>query len=241
MGQVSGRPGQARRRGASQHVRMKRRLLVLIALVAGAPAARAEESFRWDQPSLTANVGLIQPLLLGGANFELDFRYSHFVVSYSHGWSLDLDGDRVVGEMSRQRLALHLPYSTGLGLGPSIYVGVLNSFFDVRLEAKIHRFEVSYASVDGAGHTEIACYTTFTLGAGVYWTYLPFAARGDVLRGVGIATSVRFWPKVGSTLPGDELEYDNRSTGQTERHRAANIGIADTPLVVNISIGYLFQ
>lgn len=195
----------------------------------------------WKDPSLAFNLGMIQPLALGGANVEVDFRMGHFVASYSHGWSLDLEGAAVVGDMRTQKVALHLPYSTGFGVGYSIFVDSLRSFFDLRFEGKIHRFEASYDSADGQRRTAITNYTTYTVGGGFYWTLVPFAHRSDILRGLDISTSVRVWPNVGSTVSGSEVSYANATTGKQEIHRVANIGIANTPVVANVSIGYVFQ
>jgi hypothetical protein len=52
---------------------------------------------------------------------------------------------------------------------------------------------------------------------------------------------VRYWPNVASTLDDDEVAYMNQTTGATETHQAANIGIANTPIIVNLSVGYVFQ
>lgn len=227
--------------------------LATCAALTSAPAAFAETTstptnaepaagrFRPKDLSVTVNAGLIQPIALGGANVEVDVRYGPFVAAYSHGWSLDLEGSAIVGDMKAQGVSLHLPYSTGFGLGLTHWVSALNSFFDLRFEGKVHRFEASYASLDGLSKTEIARYSTYTLGGGAYWTYMPFASRTDALRGLDLSTSVRLWPNVGSTLSGDAIAYRNATTGRTETHRAANIGIADTPLIVNVSVGYVFQ
>ncbi len=211
-------------------------LVVFSAFFATAPA----QAFDTTKPSLSVNAGLIQPLLLRGANLELDFRWRHLVVSYSHGWSLYMGGATVVGEAKAQNIELRLPFSTGLGVGGSFYSQTLNSFFELRLEPKVHRFEVSYLTAEGAS-VPITQYTTLTLGAGAYWTFVPFANRADAWRGLNLSTSVRYWPNIASTLPGNAVEYDNASTGQRETHRTANIGMAGTPLLVNISLGYVFQ
>lgn len=222
-------------------------LVLFGSLVSTAPAfAEPEPSTNAGQfhpkgASLAVNAGLLQPIALGGANLEVDFRYGPFVAAYSHGWSLDLEGSAIVGDMKRQGVTLHLPYSTGFGLGLTHWVSTLNSFFDLRFEGKIHRFEASYGSVDGLGKTEIARYSTYTIGGGAYWTYVPFASRTDALRGIDVSTSVRLWPNVGSTLSGNEVTYKNATTGREEVHRTANIGIADTPVIVNVSVGYVFQ
>ncbi len=179
--------------------------------------------------------------MLGGANVELDFRYGALVVAYSHGWSLDLEGGAITGEQARQGVSLHLPYSTGLGVGLSHWLEPLHAFVEARVEAKLHRFEASYGTDGSASRTEIARYSTVTLGGGLYFTYLPFASRTDVLRGLNLSLSGRLWPKIASTLDDDRVSYASGRTGQTEVHQAANIGIADTPLIVNVSIGYVFQ
>lgn len=205
------------------------------------PQPSSGHGLSWKDPSLAFNLGMIQPLALGGANVEVDFRVGHFVASYSHGWSLDLQGSAVVGDMRTQKVALHLPYSTGFGVGYSFFVDSLRSFFDLRFEGKIHRFEASYDSADGQRRTAITNYTTYTVGGGFYWTLVPFAHRSDILRGLDISTSVRVWPNVGSSLSGGEIAYANATTGKQEIHKVANIGIADTPVVANVSLGYVFQ
>ena len=223
---------------------MKTCLPLSLSLVLGAASAQADEpapGLQWREPSLAVNLGLIQPFLLKGANVEADFRWGHFVASYSHGWGLELEGGTVVGDAKRQGITLHLPYTTGLGVGYSVYTHSLRSFFDVRAEAKLHRFEVAYDSADGATKTDIASYTTLTLGGGAYWTFVPFAARGDALRGLNVSTSVRFWPNVASTLAGGEVHYANARTGREEVHETARIGLANSPVLVNVSVGYVFQ
>jgi hypothetical protein len=201
----------------------------------------AATPLRVDDLSLAFNLGQLQPWILGGANVEADLRIGPLVVGYSHGWSLDLEGSAIVGDMRRQKVVLHVPYTTGLGVGYSRYVDSVRSFFDVRFEAKLHRFEAAYQSADGKQRTRIEDYSTVTLGGGAYWTLVPFAKRSDVLRGLNVSTSVRFWPNVSSTLKNDAVTYSNTTTGMEETHKAANIGIANTPLIINISLGYVFQ
>jgi hypothetical protein len=218
-------------------------MALALALGFSVEGARAEappvnEAFRPMAPSFAVNFGLIQPLLLGGANLEVDVRLGRFIAAYSHGWSLEAP---VVGEMERQGVRLHLPFSSGFGVGVQHYFEGANSYVDVRFEGKVHRFEASYASVDGSIETKIADYSTYTLGGGVYWTWLPFADRMDALRGINFSTSMRYWVNVADTLPGSSREYSNTRTGQVESHEAANVGAANTPFVANISVGYVFQ
>ena len=83
--------------------------------------------------------------------------------------------------------------------------------------------------------SEFADYRTYTLGAGAYWTLFPFG------RGFNISTSVRYWPTVATSLRDDVIVYANTTTARDETHRAANIGIANTPLIINVSLGYVFD
>jgi hypothetical protein len=224
---------------------MKKNAIIITAALFSAVALSAKASHAQSVPaaksSIAVNVGMLQPIVLGGANIEADFRRGHLIVGYSHGWSLDFEGSTVVGDMRKQNISMHLPYTTGVGIGYLQTVASLRSMFDVRFEAKLHRFEVSYRSMDGASRTAIANYSTVTLGAGAYWTLVPFGNRSDAWRGLNISTSVRFWPNVRSTLSGNQIEYSNATTGQMEIHRTANIGIANTPVVVNVSVGYIFH
>ena len=215
----------------------------LVAILASSPGAATAEpgGFRFQDRSISVNAGLIQPVATSGANIEVDFRAGHFVAGYSHGWSLDLQGATIVGDMQRQRVSLHLPYTTGFGVGYSLAFPKLNSLLDLRFEAKLHRFEAAYDSADGRVRRDIANYSTYTLGGGLYWTVLPLARRTDALRGINLSASVRYWPNVASTLDDDKVTYMNQTTGQDELHRAANIGLANTPVIVNVSVGYAFQ
>jgi hypothetical protein len=206
-----------------------------------ADANPSRDSFRPHDASLAVNLGQLQPWLLGGANIEGDFRLGHLVVGYSHGWSLDLEGSTIKGDMQRQQVTLHIPYTTGVGIGYSQYLAPANSYVDLRFEAKLHRFEAAYDSADGRQRTQIADYSTVTLGAGAYWTWMPFVHGNTILHGLNISTSLRYWPKIASTLEGNAVTYRNATTGQDEIHKTAEIGIANTPVIVNLSLGYVFQ
>lgn len=198
------------------------------------PAPHLERPWEgFDEARLTLSAGLIQPLLLRGGNIELDFFYRRFVMSYSHGFALKLEGSTVVGDAKEQGLAFYLPYSTGISIGYRLL-----EWLDVRLEGKVHRFEAR----DGASGEELIRYTTYTLGLGVYAQYRPFYHFGvrvaGWLEGFVMTTSVRYWPTLATTLPNDEHVY-NSGAGQSVRHRAANIGIANTPFIFNVSLGYM--
>jgi hypothetical protein len=214
-------------------------VLALGLLSATAHADEVRTSFAPRGLSVAANLGVIQPAVLGGANLEVDVRYRGFVFAYSHGWSLDLDSDLVTDEMRARGTELHIPVSTGFGVGPSLWIEGARSFVDLRLEGKMHRFEESVVEADR--RTGVATYTTWTLGGGAYWTFVPFARRTDALRGLNASFSVRVWPKVATSLDDGKVRYAHPTSGAMEEHDAANIGIANTPLVINLSVGYVFQ
>jgi hypothetical protein len=84
--------------------------------------------------------GLIQPMVLKGGNVEVTYFTKRMSFDYSHGFLLNMSGGTMVGDAKSQQLAYHLPYSTGFGIGYRF-----TSFFDVRVEPKIHSWEVYYA------------------------------------------------------------------------------------------------
>lgn len=43
-----------------------------------------------------------------------------------------------------------------------------------------------------------------------------------------------------SSRANDAFSYTNKETGKTEQIDVPNIGVANTPLIVNIAIGYTF-
>jgi hypothetical protein len=199
-------------------------------------------NFNNRKHSLAVNLGLIQPLLLKGANVEVDYRYGHFIASYSHGWSLDLSGNTILGEMKRQNISIHLPFSTGFGIGGSYNITKANLIFDLRFEPKFHNFEVVYGSdIENNETNKIANYNTLTLGGGLYITYLPFAKSERIIKGLNISMSFRYWNNIYSSLNDNQIEYYNKYTSQNEIHNTANIGIANTPFIFNISVGYVFK
>jgi hypothetical protein len=193
-------------------------------------------NFNTKNHSMAFNLGLIQPLLLKGANIELDYRYNHLVVGYSHGWGLDLAGNTITSDMKRQNISIHIPYTTGIGIGGSYGITKANLIIDARLEAKFHRYEVVYGSDHDSVTNKIAEYNTFTLGGGLYITYLPFAKTNNLAKGLNISMSFRYWPKISTSLKENEINYFNKYTNQDEIHQAANIGMANTPFIFNVLV-----
>ncbi len=179
-------------------------------------------------------LGLNQPVFADGFNIEGNFFYKRLAFDYSHGVSLDFSGITVSGELAEQQLKVHMPYTTGFGVGYRF-----NHWFNLRLEPKWHRFEISYDSdVPLEMEEEIVSYNTFSLGIGAYVNWRPFARKAGAINGIMVAPSIRYWPRVSSSLADNEFTYDNRLTGQTETHEAMQAGINNTPFIFNVSIGY---
>ncbi|TAE82085.1 MAG: hypothetical protein EAY81_09320 [Bacteroidetes bacterium] len=177
--------------------------------------------------------GLIQPLALQGGNIEATYTTKRMIFDYSHGFNLNPPSS---GDYKTQNVVLNIPFSTGFGIGYRI-----NSFLDIRFEPKLHSWEVYDKDASQTSTNRIKDYKTFTLGVGIYYRYFPFKnSKSKGLQGITTATSIRWWQNVGSTLSNDEFSYNNKTTGKKETLKAANIGIGNTPIIFNISVGYTF-
>jgi hypothetical protein len=177
--------------------------------------------------------GLIQPLALAGGNVEVNYTTKRMIFDYSHGFNLNPPS---VGDFKTQNVVLKLPITTGFGIGYRI-----NSFLDIRFEPKLHSFEVYYKDEEKTEANIIKEYKTFTLGVGMYYRYFPFRnSSSKFMQGITTSASIRWWQNVGSTLSNDEFSYFNKLTGKNEILKAANIGFGNTPLVINMAIGYTF-
>jgi hypothetical protein len=177
--------------------------------------------------------GTLQPTALKGFNVEVNYTTKRMIFDYSHGISLD---PPTVGDFKNQKIVLHLPYSTGFGIGYRF-----TSFLDVRFEPKLHSWEVYNEGENQSADTKIKDFKTFTLGIGVYYRYMPFKnSAHKFLQGITTSTSLRYWQNVGTTLRKDEFSYFNKSSNKTETLKAPNIGIANSPIIFNIAIGYTF-
>jgi hypothetical protein len=193
-----------------------------------------------DNPKKTKELvllaGTIQPFLLQGGNVEADFYLPKMVFNYSHGFSLEMESatGTTVGEAKRQSVAYHIPYSTGFGIGYR-----LSKYFDLRFEPKLHRFEAYYDGTDRkVSENRISSYTTATLGIGAYFRWKPFEKQTNFLKGIFTSTSLRYWQNVWTSLGNSKTEYANRVTNTSEVLKASNIGIANTPFLFNIALGY---
>jgi hypothetical protein len=156
-------------------------------------------------------------------------------VAWSHGFGLNLGGDLLPAADRAAGLRARLPFSTGFGVGYRFL-----PWLDLRAEGKWHRFDL-FDDRDGGAAGRVARYDTFTLGAGLYGHWRPWRHAADWRRGLNASTSVRFWPNVASTLDADRLTYTDARTGEARIHEVLGIGIANSPWVANISLGYAFE
>lgn len=184
-----------------------------------------------DRANLVFGVGQI---MQGGFNIEGNLFYNRLAFDYSHGVSLSVFNDQLEeGSDKMQGLDIHLPWTTGFGLGYRF-----NDWLNLRVEPKWHKFELYYQDSDFTSENLIADYTTFTLGLGLYANWLPFKNQNNFLKGIMIAPNVRWWPKISSSLEGGQLSYFNQLTEAQETHQARQIGLANTAFFYNISVGY---
>lgn len=203
-------------------------IIMFIISVLSIQSATAQQELNTE---INVLFGLNQPLVVDGFNAELNVFYKHLAFDYSHGISLDFEGAAAPTILSDVGLKAHLPYSTGFGVGYRF-----NSWLNVRFEPKWHQFDILY--IDDEQANPITTYNTTTLGIGLYGAWKPFKKQDNLLKGIMISPSIRYWYNVNSTLENDEFEYFNTFTNQNEIHEALNIGVNNTPLIVNLSIGY---
>ncbi|MEL7534723.1 MAG: hypothetical protein AAFN10_25675, partial [Bacteroidota bacterium] len=177
----------------------------------------------------------VNQVLLGGANLEANWYTKRMSFDYSHGWNLQFSGAALTEMDQAQGLALRMPWTTGFGVGYRI-----TKFLDVRLEPKLHRYELFYEGQNFSGDP-ITAYTTATLGIGLYYRYYPFRKRNDWSQGIVIVPNARFWPNIWSSLPDNEYNYTNANTEAPATHAAAQQGLPGTGgFFMNVSIGYTF-
>ena len=180
--------------------------------------------------------GLTQPLLVDGFNIEGNYIHNRLIFDYSHGVSLDFSGSSTTTELEMQGVTVHMPWTTGFGVGYR-----LNEWLNIRVEPKWHRFEFYYEGESQTSLNEIDSYNTFSLGLGLYGNFQPFKNSTSFIKGIMVAPSIRFWPTVSSSLEGDSFTYNNKNTGAMETIEVLDPGVAFTPFIFNVSIGYSFD
>ncbi len=179
--------------------------------------------------------GLTQPLIVKGFNIEGNYIHNRFIFDYSHGVSLDFSGSSVTTDLKKQGAAVHMPWTTGFGVGYR-----LKEWVNIRVEPKWHRFEFYYDDETQNSSNQITSYNTMSLGIGVYGHYQPFKNKTSFLKGIVIAPSIRYWPTISSTLKDDKFIYQNKNTGKNEEIKTLDPGLGFSPIVFNVSIGYSF-
>jgi hypothetical protein len=180
--------------------------------------------------------GLSQPLVAHGFNVEFNYVHSRFIFDFSTGMSLSFTGNTLPASLQEQIVEVHMPWTTGVGIGYRF-----TDWINLRIEPKWHRFEFNYQNGSQSVSNEITSYNTVTLGLGLYGCYLPFKKKTNALKGIMISPSVRYWPTLTSTLPGNSFSYFNTSTESVQQIKTYGPGIKLSPWVVNISIGYSFE
>lgn len=185
-----------------------------------------------DEKRFSLVFGLNQPVILRGFNFEGNYWMKKWVIDYSHGFNLHADGKFVAEEYERQKVNFRITHSLGVGIGYRF-----TRSFNLRFEPKWHMYETYY---EGQSNNSIVNFSTYTLGLGAYYRWMPFEKKEGFAKGITIVPSVRYWHKVGSSLDRDQFSYSNTLTNQNEVLKAPNIGASNTPWIINISVGYTF-
>ncbi len=180
--------------------------------------------------------GLSQPLIAHGFNIEFNYIHNRLIFDFSQGIGLDFSGNTLPVSLREQNIEVHMPWTTGFGIGYRF-----RDWINVRVEPKWHRFEFNYQNGQQVISNEITSYNTFTLGLGIYGCYLPFKKKSNYLKGIMISPSVRYWPTLHSTLPGNNFSYFNETTGSEQNIKTYGPGIQLSSWVVNIGIGYSFS
>lgn len=187
-----------------------------------------------DKSKASLVFGLNQPLVTNGFNFEVNYWLKNFVIDYSHGFGLQFKENLVNDASKEQHLNYNIRHSLGIGLGYRF-----TTDFNIRIEPKLHIWDVYYD--DMFKSNKITSYTTYTLGLGAYYKWMPYKTKDNILKGVTIVPSIRWWPNISSSLTDNKFTYFNQKTQITETIKANNIGLSDSPFLANISIGYTFN
>jgi hypothetical protein len=179
--------------------------------------------------------GLNQPIVFHGFNAEINYWTKKMIFDYSHGFGLKVDGKFIDKSYEQQHLKFRIAHSLGFGVGYRF-----TEAFNLRFEPKVHLYETFYDDQSYSNASSLRNFKTYTLGLGAYYRWMPFSKASNGLKGITVAPSIRYWHKVGSSLEKNGYSYLNARTQKMEHLKAPNIGISNTPVLVNISIGYTF-
>jgi hypothetical protein len=178
--------------------------------------------------------GLSQPLVLNGFNIEGNYIHHRLILDYSHGAALQFTGDLLTDAMRDQQVTVFLPFTTGFGVGYRI-----TEWINLRVEPKWHRFNLYYEAGPRSASNLATSFDTYTVGLGLYGLWKPFKNAESAVKGITVAPSIRWWPTVGSSVEGNQVQYLNRQTERIERLDVLGPGIGFSPWIANISVGYL--
>jgi hypothetical protein len=218
---------------------MRESSLLILSLILNSLNANAQsvESKQADKSNIKMGIvfGLNQPLVTNGFNVEFNYYTKCFVFDYSHGFNLKIRDKLVSTEAKQQQIKFNISHSLGFGIGYRI-----TDYFNIRIEPKMHLWSLYYNDSKYANKNIIAKYTTYTLGIGAYYNWMPFKNTSSFAKGLSVVPSFRWWPNINTTLLDNKFNYFNSRTGKNEVHKANNIGVSNTPFFGNISLGYSF-
>lgn len=211
-------------------------VIIAILFLGFSNSTYAQEKNWKEDIQLGALVGLTQPVILSGFNIEAAFIYKRLIFDYSHGSSLNFTGAKLTKELQDQNVEIHIPFTTGFAVGYRF-----TKWLNLRVQPTWHRFDTYYEGEAFSQNNRILRNNTVSLGLGLYGFYQPFEKKDNALKGITIAPSVRFWPTISSNLDNDGFKYQNKITGNEEVLKTLDPGVAFTPFIFNISIGYMFD
>jgi len=212
-------------------------IVIIAILFLGFSNKSYSQDNNWKEDiQLGALVGLTQPIILSGFNIEAALVYKRFIFDYSHGSSLNFKGDKLTQELQDQNVEIHIPFTTGFAVGYRF-----TKWLNLRVQPTLHRFDTYYKGETFSQNNRILRNNTISLGFGLYGFYQPFENKDNALRGITIAPSIRFWPTIWSDLDKNGYRYQNKTTGKEEALKTLDPGLAFTPFIFNISIGYMFD
>jgi len=208
--------------------------IITIFIVVVCFSAKAQD---WKtEKKINVLFGLSQPLLCHGFNIEFNYIYKRMIFDFSTGILLKFEGNTLPNELRNQGVDVHMPWTTGFGIGYRF-----TEWLNLRVEPKYHRFEFYYDNELKYQSNQITAYNSFTLGLGLYGSYMPFKKKENFLKGIMISPSIRYWPTVASTSGGNNFTYSNKQTGSSEEIKTYGPGIGLTAFIINVSIGYSFK
>ncbi|MEM6801431.1 MAG: hypothetical protein AAF696_08505 [Bacteroidota bacterium] len=179
----------------------------------------AQKKQRRELGNFAMLTGLHQPLVLQGGNVAFNYTSPNgFTLEASFGIFLDYKNVSSNAEKNRYK-SIRTPFSYGIGLG-YFYKG-----FSLNFEPKATMFNIK-----DFNDQEIN-YTTWSLGGG--WYYNLFLWEGLFLQ-----PSVRYWHKIGSTLPNGQFQMTDKFSEQFT-HEARKPGA--NGWIYGVSAGYYFD